>query len=111
MTKASQIMTLHKLGKSTREISLKVYGDATQGHQAYVRVVTNQRKGSRESQHDLNYRTQPQNRNRRNARVLKRNLWRWHNDPEFRARQLAGEKRRRDERKKALTTAANQLAV
>ena len=74
MTKAAQIMALHAKGLTTREIALKVYGDASTSHKAYVRVVTNQRKGSSESKFDIDWRKSERGKKLLNDRVM-RHYW------------------------------------
>lgn len=54
-TKAAQIMALHQQGKTTREIALEVYGEATASQLAYVRIVVYQRKGTGVSPADRRY--------------------------------------------------------
>ncbi len=60
MTKAQQIMNLHKQGHSTREIAEAVYGQqpdyaSWDRKMAYVRIVIRQRKGTRYSANDGRY--------------------------------------------------------
>ena len=71
MTKAAEIMALAAQGLSTREIALKVYGEATEGKLAYVRVVSKQRRGSSESLHDKRWRASKHGRVVHNAKCAR----------------------------------------
>ena len=55
-TKAERILTLARADLTTRQIAEAVYGEATKGKMAYVRVVTRQRKGGGSSKHDVAWR-------------------------------------------------------
>lgn len=124
MTKASQIMALHKQGKTTRQIAEAVYGlqpdcmpKVVDKYMAYVRVVVRQRKGSGRSEHDLKYMN---NGGQAKASARKRMLY--HTDQDYRAADLArtaawqranrtkrnASQKRYRERKLALAESANQ---
>ena len=89
-TKSAQIMALHKQGKTTREIALKIYGAGcdVRVKMAYVRVVVNQRKGSGMSKHDKAYQAAEEAQTRRRAYQRGYNKRRYHSDPVWRQAKL-----------------------
>lgn len=103
MTKSSHIMHLHAQGLSTRQIACEVYQISSQApHKvmasamAYVRIVTNQRKGSGEAPANKKWRAaNPE----KISAIWKRSFHkRYSSDPEFRAKRRATHNARRKER-------------
>ena len=111
-SKASQIRTLiAQGGKTTREIACIVFSteNPTEANLSYVRVSGRQRGENGVSKHDIAYYANPENYKNKLAANSERNCLRWHNDMDYRNRQLAGQRRRRADRKKALTEPTNQI--
>lgn len=89
MTKSARIMALAAQGKTTREIAQIVWATQTptQANLSYVRVVRDQRKGTKPSKHDIAYVKATVERRRKYAREWARD--RYQTDPIWRAAKIA----------------------